>query len=340
MKVSVYDVARRAGVSSATVDRVLNGRKGVKEATIHRVQKAAEELGYVPNRLASRLAKGKKYNIAFILPKGSNRFMANLGASVEDIKQDMMAENVVLHVLYWDMWKQNASDELLKLAQGYDGLAVVASDAAEINLAINHLGEDMPVVTLVSDAPSSNRLSYVGIDNMAAGRTAASLLGRFLSSGKKEKLAIIMGSAALRDHMERRAGFEQILHQTYPHLQILPPIYAYDDYKKVHKNLSELFIDNPDITAIYSVGAGNRGVVQTLEEYGLSQKVYVVAHELTQTSRNALISGCFDAVLSQNTEYEVQQSIQILLNALENRKQTKVIKKPNIEIYLKDNLPL
>lgn len=69
MKVTVHDVAKRAGVSSATVDRVLNGRKGVRALTVERVQNAAVELGYVPNRLASRLAKGKNIKLALFYPK-------------------------------------------------------------------------------------------------------------------------------------------------------------------------------------------------------------------------------------------------------------------------------
>ena len=66
------------------------------------------------------------------------------------------------------------------------------------------------MVTLVSDVPRARRAHYVGIDNSAAGRTAASLLGRFLA-GRTGKVGLIAGSIALRDHIERQLGFEQVI---------------------------------------------------------------------------------------------------------------------------------
>ncbi|MFV0322004.1 MAG: substrate-binding domain-containing protein [Alphaproteobacteria bacterium] len=339
MKVTVHDVAKRAGVSSATVDRVLNGRKGVRALTVERVQNAALELGYVPNRLASRLAKGKKYQIGFILPQGPNYFMKKLAHAVEIRKEAMAAENIILDVVFLDIWDSRAPEKLLDIAHGYDALAVVAADDAKVNYVINQLSEHMPIITLVSDAPASHRAAYVGIDNMAAGRTAASLIGRFLPKDNPAKVAIIMGSAALRDHAERKAGFEQVIHHEYPYLKILSPVYGYDDFEKVYQYLDELFREHADIDAIYSLGAGNRGLVRLLEERQNKKKIQVVAHEVTEVSRKALIAGYFDVVLSQNVESEIQQSIEILLNILENRISKNLIK-PNIQIFLRDNLPL
>lgn len=339
MKVTVHDVAKRAGVSSATVDRVLNGRKGVRALTVERVQNAAVELGYVPNRLASRLAKGKKYKIGFILPQGPNYFMKKLARAVEIRKEVMAAENILLDVVFLDIWDNQAPEKIIEIAHDYEALAVVAADDAKVNYAINQLSENMPIITLVSDAPASHRAAYVGIDNMAAGRTAASLIGRFLPKDQQAKIAIVMGSAALRDHAERKAGFEQIIHNEYPYLHILPPIYGYDDYEKVYTYLNELFKQHADIDAIYSLGAGNRGLVRFLEERPAQKKIQVVAHEVTEVSRKALIAGYIDVVLSQNVESEIQQSIEILLNILENRI-NKNLTKPNIQVFLRDNLPL
>ena len=92
----------------------------------------------------------------------------------------------------------------------------IALDHPRVRAAIDDLAaRDVAVVTLVSDAPSSRRLHYVGIDNPAAGRTAATLMGRFLS-GRKGAVGVIAGSLALRDHAERQFGFHQILSSEYP----------------------------------------------------------------------------------------------------------------------------
>jgi LacI family transcriptional regulator len=84
------------------------------------------------------------------------------------------------------------------------------------------------VVTLVSDVPRAHRAHYVGIDNSAAGRTAASLLGRFLG-GRSGKVGLIAGSIALRDHIERQLGFEQVISRDFPALHLLPVREGRDD---------------------------------------------------------------------------------------------------------------
>ena len=70
---TVHDIAREAGVSLATVDRVLNARPGVRQATIARVQAAVDELGYVRDTFAANLAKGREYP-PFVTSPGPSRF--------------------------------------------------------------------------------------------------------------------------------------------------------------------------------------------------------------------------------------------------------------------------
>src|SRR4029079_3629174 len=103
-----------------------------------------------------------------------------------------------------------------------DGVAVVALDHPAVREAINALvARGVTVVTLVSDVPGSKRQHYAGIDNSSAGRTAASLMGKFLGSRHGE-VGLIAGSLALRDHIERQLGFEQIMTHEFQHLEILP----------------------------------------------------------------------------------------------------------------------
>jgi len=79
VKATIEDVAEEAGVSIATVDRVLNGRAAVRPQTADRVEKAIRRLNYQPDRLAARLARAREYRFCFILPEGANAFMMTLG---------------------------------------------------------------------------------------------------------------------------------------------------------------------------------------------------------------------------------------------------------------------
>ena len=74
-RASLHDVARAAGVSLATVDRVLHGRAGVRARTVERVNAVVERLGYRPDPAAARLARKRHARLAVVLPSGTNSFV-------------------------------------------------------------------------------------------------------------------------------------------------------------------------------------------------------------------------------------------------------------------------
>src|SRR4029077_16251655 len=82
VKATLQDVAREAGVSLATVDRVVNRRDGVRGPTVARVETALAKLGYRADAAAPRLARNLSFRFAFILPIGANTFMTNLAEQV------------------------------------------------------------------------------------------------------------------------------------------------------------------------------------------------------------------------------------------------------------------
>ena len=151
------------------------------------------------------------------------------------------------------------------MSLSYDGVATIALDHPKVRAAIDDAANrGIRVVTLVSDAPSSQRLHYVGIDNPAAGRTAAALMGRFLR-GRRGSVGVIAGSLVLRDHAERQFGFHQILSSEYPDLSPLAAVEGRDDNKRTRMLAARLLSRQPDLVGLYSVGAGNRGIAAALE---------------------------------------------------------------------------
>ena len=219
-RATIEDVADAAGVSVATVDRVLNGRAAVRPKTVERVEKAIRLLNYQSDRLAARLARAKEYRFCFVLPEGNNAYMTLLADAVREEALRMAQEKVVIDLRHTDVFSAEVLGQTFdQIGELYDGVAVVALDHPRVREAINALCErGVAVVTLVSDVPGSRRTHYVGIDNAAAGRTAATLMGRYLA-GRSGKVGLIAGSLSLRDHVERQFGFEQVMLHEYsaPH---------------------------------------------------------------------------------------------------------------------------
>ncbi len=117
----------------------------------------------------------------------------------------MASERVTIDMRFSDVFDGiMLANTLDQIGDMYDGVAVVALDHPAVREAINSLASrGVVVVTLVSDVPGSKRAHYAGIDNSSAGRTAASLMGKFLGARKGE-VGLIAGSLALRDHIERQ----------------------------------------------------------------------------------------------------------------------------------------
>ena len=224
VRVTAQDVAEAAGVSLATVDRVLNNRKGVRESTIERVHRAMNQLNFERDHAAATLARRRTYVFNFIVPSGETAFFGDIRSEIEVARNHAAKDRIDINmVTVPPLDPQAIVDAIEALGDDVgDGVAMVATESRIVRDAINALRDKgVRVVTFISDVPNSARERFVGIDNVAAGRVAASLLKRFISEPSGD-VAVVAGSGTLRDHVERRMGFEQVMRAECPHLRVLP----------------------------------------------------------------------------------------------------------------------
>lgn len=339
IRITAQDVAEAAGVSVATVDRVLNNRKGVRQSTIERVNTAMEQLNFVRDQAAANLARGRSYLFTFIVSAGETAFFNDLRCEIEAAKTRAANDRVEINMITVPPLDPQAIVDAIDDMDGQygDGIALVAVESRILRDAIDRLcAQGVRVVTIISDIPNSRRDRFVGIDNVAAGRVAASLLNRFISAPKGD-VAVVAGSSTLRDHVERRMGFEQVMRAECPHLNVLPWIEGEELAGVVEEKLTRQLAENGDIVGLYSLGGGTRGVIDAIEN--AQQCLSVVTTELSEHTRAALISGKVDAVLVQDPTHEVRSAIRVLKaladNAPINEKQERI----RIEIFVRDNLP-
>jgi LacI family transcriptional regulator len=332
-------VAEKAGVSLATVNRVLNGRSSVKPSSVERVEAAIRALDYHPDRLAARLAKGRDYRFCFVLPEGDNSFMRNLAEQVKAHANHMRAERVTADIQYTDIFDPPTLAKALLKLKGFDGVAVVALDHPMVREAINTLtASGTAVVTLVSDVPGSSRSHFVGIDNAAAGRTAATLLGRSLG-GRPGSVGIIAGSLALRDHAERNFGFTQVMQQEYPSLKLLPVLEGHDSDSRNEVLMAAMWETTSDLVGLYDLGAGTNGIIRALHRLNKVGYVSFVAHELNAATRQGLLDGTIDAVIAQDPGHEIRSAIRVLMSKCDQQPIIPAMERIAIDIYVRDNLP-
>lgn len=339
-RISLHDVARAAGVSLATVDRVLHGRGGVRPRTVELVQSVVERLGYRPDPAAARLARKSQARLVFVLPSGTNSFVDLLDKQVQAIAPWLAEQRAVATVQRADVFSPEALQRhLVGLRGRCDAVIVMGQDHPRVRAAIDELvAHGVVVVTLVSDVPGSRRSRFVGIDNVTAGRTAASLVGRFVGA-RAGSVGIVLGSRALRDHAERLFGFEQVMGAEYARLRLLPPIEGHDLSERTEPLVAKLLEREAGLVGLYSIGAGNRGIQAALEHSGRAEHVVWVCHELTPHARQALLSGVADAVINQDAGHEVRSACRLALAALSGERVLHEQERIRIDIFLRDNMP-
>jgi LacI family transcriptional regulator len=185
MPVTIYDVAREAGVSMATVSRVVNGNPNVKPMTRKKVLAAIERLGYRPNAVARGLASKKTTTVGVIIPDISSLFFSELARGIEDIAT-MYKYNIILCNSDQRMEKELQLINTL-LEKQVDGLLFMGAEIKEDHLQAL-TSTSVPTV-LAATRDADNALPSVSIDHFQAAYDATQAL---IERGHK-RIAMISG---------------------------------------------------------------------------------------------------------------------------------------------------
>lgn len=299
---TVREIADLAGVGSATVDRVLNNRPGVREKTRQRVQKALDKLS---NEGA---AGAEKMEIRFFCESGET-FNQAFAAAESEINRS--TPGAIVHGIYVAtnlLEPMSFARSIIEDGQNSHGVIVVAREHPAINGAIRKLvSEGVPVVCLTTDLPSSRRSAYIGNDQYAAGSVAGHLIGKALRPDQTRILLVM--SAPFRSQQEREMGFRRVLRSDFSHLKIDERVIADDVSDTTYEHIMKYVEANGLPDAIYNVAGGNHGVAVALERSGHAKDTIFVGHELTDRSRQLLENGAMDYVISHDFLGELTSAV-------------------------------
>jgi LacI family transcriptional regulator len=267
-RVAVADIMRETGLSRATIDRALNGRGKVHERTLELVEEALR-------RLKARPAAGASVASVDILLRVGQGLMGQLRAAWERTAPSGR---------FVDMRRAGEADVLATLASLCADVSrplivtVKNTDAIAARLA-EARRRGKRIIALVSDLAPAARDAFVGIDDRAAGQTAAYLIGRALGD-RPTSVGVVVGDSAFRSHEDREIGFRTALRGHFPKLALAGEASGEDDPAETRAAAARLLRDQPALGALYNVGGGNRGLVEALEAAGRAPgEVLVVAHE-------------------------------------------------------------
>jgi LacI family transcriptional regulator len=320
-KVTLNHVAEAAGVSTATVDRVLNSRLPVREGTALKVIGAAEKLGYhavglMRERLKERVPVR---HLGFCLQKRNDHFYQTLASALQQAVAQNQPEPCVAHITFMDALEPAAiAEQLLELGSKVDALAVVAVDHPHVTAAVETLyGQGKPCFALLSDISAPHRAGYIGLDNRQRGRTAAWAVSR-LNHQATGEVAVFVGSHRYLGHELSEISFRSYLRENAPGFKVLDTLVNLEDPQLAYEATLELLARHPELVGLHLTGGGGFGVIRALrEEAGsqLSRRLVVVCNELNATTRAALIDGVVDLVIHTPQERLAQTAVAQMLAA-------------------------
>ncbi len=340
MRPTTKDLAKYAGVSLATVDRVLNDRPNVSKKTARKVTEAIEKIGFVRNLAAVNLAKSKVYRFRFLFPQSGDQYLRELLRQVGEIDHAMKSDMTIIETLQIPMNDPHVVANYLSsiTREDVDGLAIMAPESPQVRDSMARLNErGIKVVQFLSGQEKLENTDFIGVDNFAAGATAGRILGRFLN-GVQGKVMVIAETMNALDSIQRRLGFDNILGSKFPNLAALPTLETHGDVGRTKRVIARTFEHQSDVVAVYVMSSEARVPVSQLVECCSMSELTVVVHERTPFSEQALKEEKIDAIIAQNPGHAVRSAVRIMRARNDNREPVASQEKIRIEILLKENL--
>lgn len=308
----IKEIARQAGVGTATVDRVINARAHVSPQTRARVQAALDELEQQEALLAAR---GRRLFFDFVI-EAPTRFSSEVRRAA-----DAMAPQIGTavcrsrYVVQETMTEGEVVAALVRIRKrGSHGVCIKARSTDYICAAVNDLAAaGIPVVTLVTDLAGTDRVAYVGLDNAGAGKTAAYLLGQSLE-GVSGTVLVTRSQDLFLGEEAREDAFRSALRRVCPSLEVVTIVggggRGIETSRLIEREVEHL----SNLKAVYSVGGGNKAMLAALAHAGLRPKVFV-AHDLDAENRRLIKSGDISFVMHHDLRQDLRNVYTAFLRA-------------------------
>ncbi len=308
----VREIAQQSGLSEATVDRVLHGRPGVRAATIAEVERAVVEL----DRQASQLRLVGRTFLVDLVMQAPRRFSDAVRAAIEAELPGLRPAAVRVRFHLREEADPAAMVATLRTvrAKGSHGVLLKAPDHPDVLAEVAALAAaGIPVITLVTDLPDSARRAYVGIDNRAAGATAAYLVSR-AAPGSSAPVLVTLSRREFRGEEQRVAGFVDTLAGLEPGRTVVDLTGTDGLDAATHDLVSGALRRHPDLDAVYSVGGGNVATLDAFGRAGRAPRVFV-AHDLDDDNTVLLRTHRIDWVLHHDLRADARRACRLVMQA-------------------------
>jgi LacI family transcriptional regulator len=337
----IKEIARRANVSIATVDRVIHKRTGVSIKTRDKINKIISDLDYQPNLLARRLASRKTIRIATFIPKmsGESSFWEAPLRGIEQAENELRQLGIIIEKVFFDQEDAasfaHESKSILKNKP--DGILIAPSFVDEAIEFTNRCKEvDIPYVFINSDIPHQQSLCYIGPDLYRSGYLAGNLISYLVE--ETDDVLIVNVTRELEDihHLLRKEeGLKSYFNdQKRPNNIIRTDIPEFDA-ETIEKVLSTQLEQNKNIKVIFVTNSRVSGVARYLEKSG--RDLVLVGYDFIKENIRYLEKGVIDFLICQKPVEQAYRGVMALYQHLVLSASVEEVYLMPIDIITKEN---
>lgn len=342
-KIRIIDIARLAGVSAGTVDRVLHNRGSVSEENRIKIENALKTMNYRPNVYASALAQKKKFQFVCIIPlynKGD--YWEKVEEGVRQAVEELTPLNVSAQFFYFnqfDVYSCRLTFEKVTKAEP-DAVLFPPFFKEESKIFAENLAEkNIPYVFLDSLIPEPHPLAYYGQDSVQSGTIAAKLL--MLSLKKDATLALFhtyrIGNLGSNQTIERKKGFLDYINIKHPKCKTLTVELNAVNPEQNRLAIQNLLENHPEISGIVIFNSLTYLVAEFIEQFKRTD-IQVIGYDLLDRNIEYLKKGVVNYLIAQRPEQQGYLGVKALCDFLVFKQPVKQINYMPIDILTKENI--
>jgi len=315
----VREIAKRANVAIATVDRVIHNRPGVSQKTKDRIMKIIHEINYQPNLLARTLASRRDLHFAILIPHVSDEsdyWQAPL-LGIEKAEVELKPFGITIDKYFFDQndIRSFISQAKLVLRKKVNGLVLAPFFIEEsINLISSCKKKDIPFVFINSDIPDQESLCYIGPDLFQSGYLAGHLMKYWVKDAGKVLITNV--SKEIKNYhynrlLRKENGFRAYFERNDLRNEIIKIDITKTDNRSIENAVETCFNSNPDISAVFVTNSRIASVAQYLEKSGM-KKVFMVGYDYLDDNLEYLKKGYIDFLICHKPQVQGYKSIMTL----------------------------
>lgn len=337
----IKEIARRANVSIATVDRVIHKRTGVSIKTRDKINKIITDLDYQPNLLARRLASRKTIRIATLIPKtgGESSFWEAPLCGIKQAESELRQMGIIIEKFFYD---QEDSETFIKqsrmlLKTQPDGILIAPSFVQE---AIEFTGlckeKRIPFVYINSDIPDQKSLCYIGPDLYRSGYLAGNLISYLVKEDQEILIVNVTKELEDRHHLVRKEEGLRAYFADHDRTNVIRTVDIFRfDPKSIDDSLSALFAENKNIRVIFVTNSRVAAIANYLKEF--RHDVFLVGYDFLRENIDYLDEGLIDFLICQKPVEQAYRGVMSLYQHLVLSTSVEEIFLMPIDIITKEN---